>query len=400
MIPVRLTINGRSVLEAVEPRTHLADVLRDKLGLTGTHLRCEQGVCGACTLLVDGHPVRSCITFAVLCDGAEVTTIEGLEDDPVIVALRDAFTAEHALQCGYCTPAMLITARDIVVRLPDADEARIRTELSGNLCRCTGYGGIVAAIRRVMADGAGAAAKMPTRTCGPVGSGRAAGPAATAIPRSVSGPSGEPPRSSPQPMDLGLGANTPNFEIRDTFEVARPPDDVWALLKDIAQVAPCMPGVAVTSLAGDRLDGRIAVKLGPINAAFGGTARVAYDDARRRGMIVGSGRDRLTGSRAGADIVFALVPGGDAASTRVDIAVRARLSGPLAQFSRAGIVEDVARRLIRTFAENLEHQLSGHAIAHDRSTGAASLNVGSLLFAAWRARLRGWIARLFGRTEG
>jgi aerobic-type carbon monoxide dehydrogenase small subunit (CoxS/CutS family) len=98
-----------------------------------------------------GAPARSCITYAVACDGAHVRTIEGFEDDPVMAELRAAFTAEHALQCGYCTPGMLVTARDIVMRLPDADEARIRRELSGNLCRCTGYVGIVSAIKRVLA---------------------------------------------------------------------------------------------------------------------------------------------------------------------------------------------------------------------------------------------------------
>ena len=106
-----------------EPRTHLADFLREARLLTGTHLGCEHGVCGACTLLIDGAPSRSCIAYAVACDGADVRTIEGLEDDPAIARLRAAFTAEHALQCGYCTPGMLVTARDIVHRLPDADDA-------------------------------------------------------------------------------------------------------------------------------------------------------------------------------------------------------------------------------------------------------------------------------------
>jgi carbon-monoxide dehydrogenase small subunit len=145
-----LTINGEPVEAQVEPRTHLADFLREQRGLTGTNLGCEHGVCGACTLEIDDSPARSCITFAVACDGARVRTIEGFADDPVMAALRAAFTAEHALQCGYCTPGMLVTARDIVNRLPDADEARIRKELSGNLCRCTGYMGIVRAIQRVL----------------------------------------------------------------------------------------------------------------------------------------------------------------------------------------------------------------------------------------------------------
>ena len=147
---VQLEVNGKPATGEVEPRLHLADFLREHLHLTGTHLGCEHGVCGACTVWLDGAPARSCINFAVACDGASVRTIEGFDDDAVMVELREAFTAEHALQCGYCTPGMLITARDIVLRLPFADEARIRKELAGNLCRCTGYVGIVRAIASVL----------------------------------------------------------------------------------------------------------------------------------------------------------------------------------------------------------------------------------------------------------
>jgi carbon-monoxide dehydrogenase small subunit len=147
---VTLHVNGRSVCGAAEGRTSLADHLREQHGLTGTHLGCEHGVCGACTIEVDGAPARSCITYASACEGREIRTIEGFAGDEVMAQLREAFTAEHALQCGYCTPGMLVTARDIVLRLPDADEARIRLELSGNLCRCTGYRGIVRAIERVL----------------------------------------------------------------------------------------------------------------------------------------------------------------------------------------------------------------------------------------------------------
>lgn len=148
--PIELTVNGRLVHAEVEPRTHLADFLRENLNLTGTNLGCEQGVCGACTVMIDGVPARACIAFAVGCDGADVRTVEHFDDDAVMQELRLAFSAEHALQCGYCTPGMLATARDIVTRLPDADEARIRHELAGNLCRCTGYAGIVRAIQRVL----------------------------------------------------------------------------------------------------------------------------------------------------------------------------------------------------------------------------------------------------------
>jgi len=147
---VALSVNGRNIEATVPPRLHLADFLREHLALTGTHLGCEHGVCGACTIELDGEPARSCIAYAAACEGASIRTIEAFDDDLTMAALREAFTAEHALQCGYCTPGMLITARDIVLRLPDADEARVREELSGNLCRCTGYRGIVRAVLRVL----------------------------------------------------------------------------------------------------------------------------------------------------------------------------------------------------------------------------------------------------------
>ncbi len=152
MNALSLTINGEPVAAEVEPRLSLADFIRDHRRLTGTHLGCEHGVCGACTVLMNGEPMRSCITFAVAADGAEITTIEGFDDDESMAQLRKAFHEHHALQCGYCTPGMLVAARDIVLRLPGADEARVRLELAGNLCRCTGYVGIVDAILAVLEE--------------------------------------------------------------------------------------------------------------------------------------------------------------------------------------------------------------------------------------------------------
>jgi len=156
---IQLTVNGNAVSAEVDPRQHLADFLRENLLLTGTHIGCEHGVCGACTLLIDGEPARSCIAFAVACDGADVRTIEGLEDDAVMGRLRAAMSRHHGLQCGYCTPGMLVTARDIVTRLPAADASRVREELGGNLCRCTGYAGIVGAICAVLDERGGKPAR-------------------------------------------------------------------------------------------------------------------------------------------------------------------------------------------------------------------------------------------------
>ena len=148
---MRLSLHVNGAMRAVEAKARdtLADTLRDGAALTALHLGCEGGSCGACTVLLDGEPVRSCIVLAVAAEGREIRTLEGLAGDPVTEALKRAFHEEHALQCGYCPPGMLVTARDILRRFPRPDETTVRRELAGQICRCTGYMGIVAAIRRV-----------------------------------------------------------------------------------------------------------------------------------------------------------------------------------------------------------------------------------------------------------
>ncbi len=146
MTRIRMRVNAKTVTDEVTPRLSLADYLRERRNLTGTHLGCEHGVCGACTILMEGEPVRACLTFAVACDGREVRTIEGFDGDPIMAALRHAFHQYHGLQCGFCTPAMLITAHDLIRRGRAGSEAEIRKGLAGNICRCTGYTNIVTAI--------------------------------------------------------------------------------------------------------------------------------------------------------------------------------------------------------------------------------------------------------------
>ena len=145
-VPIALTVNGERVEARVEPRTHLADFLRDALGLTGTHIGCEHGVCGACTLRLDGAIARGCLVLAVQANGASVETIEGLSDSGEIADLQTAFRDRNALQCGYCTPGMLIAAQDLLLREATPSRDAIREHLSGNYCRCTGYHAIVDAI--------------------------------------------------------------------------------------------------------------------------------------------------------------------------------------------------------------------------------------------------------------
>ena len=152
MTAITLHVNGEAVAADVPARLHLADFLRDHLGLTGTHLGCEHGVCGACTVRLDGGIVRACLVLAVQADGGAVETIEGLSDTGEIADLQDAFAARNALQCGYCTPGMLIAAQDLLLRAREAppDRAAIREHLSGNYCRCTGYEAIVDAVEATL----------------------------------------------------------------------------------------------------------------------------------------------------------------------------------------------------------------------------------------------------------
>ena len=145
-MPVSFEVNGKAVSVDVEPRMTLADCLRHVLRLTGTHVGCEHGVCGACTILVDGAAVRACLLLAVQAEGSKVVTIEGLSNDHELTPLQASFRRHHALQCGFCTPGMITTAHALLSEEPDADADRIREVLSGNLCRCTGYISIIEAV--------------------------------------------------------------------------------------------------------------------------------------------------------------------------------------------------------------------------------------------------------------
>ena len=151
VIETTITINGSGVTRRIPARQHLIDFLREEMGLTGSHVGCEHGVCGTCTVRVDGRIVRGCLMLAVQADGRRVDTIEGLSDSGEIAALQDAFLRRNALQCGYCTPGMLVAAHDLVVNEPGASRERIRERLSGNYCRCTGYQAIVDAVEDVLA---------------------------------------------------------------------------------------------------------------------------------------------------------------------------------------------------------------------------------------------------------
>lgn len=412
MTVVAIRVNDKPVRRDVPPRMHLADFIRDEARQTGTHLGCEHGVCGACTVLVDDQPVRSCITFAVACDGRAVTTVEGYDHDPVMALLRPAFSKHHGLQCGFCTPGMLTTARDIVLRFPDADERKVRFELSSNLCRCTGYMGITNAVLDVLAQTRGdthpaiaalrtsyatvprpeaaAAGAACSGTCGRES--KVAGFAAFE-PKDV-GPVLQPVEAAPQAAEAPA-ATVPEGGTRITgaFEVPHAADAVWAFMSDLPAVAGCLPGAELTEQVGETVKGKVAIKFGPMSANFQGHAKLRRDDDARSAVLQGTGQDSISKSRANGDVSYRVVPAGDA-RTRVEVELLYSLQGPLAQFSRSGLVKDFVGRLLQEFGKNVSRRMDPRRAA-DEPLAPAQLNAFSLGLSVLWSRIK----RMFGKQD-
>jgi len=376
MQPISLTVNGEKVLAQAEPRTHLADFLREDQRLTGTHLGCEHGVCGACTVLIDGAPARSCIAYAVACEGREIRTIEGFGEDAVMVQLRTAFNREHALQCGFCTPGMLIAARDLVLRLPDADEQRVRVEMSGNLCRCTGYRGIVRAILSVLElRRAGNDPAIEDKPAQPIQEFKPFQAPAPAVAAAV-------PAAAPASAQKAAGT-----VIEDEFTIDYPLAKVWEIFGDMPAVAACLPGAEISEHTPTSLKGKVSTKFGPMKASFAGAALLERDESAKRGAIKGNGTDSLSGSRARGDISYQLFDAGNG-RTRVALAIDYSLQGPLAQFSRGGLVREFVKKMVADFAANLNARLGAPAGAAPAVAPVMTISAASVFWS--------WLKKLFG----
>jgi carbon-monoxide dehydrogenase small subunit len=366
---ISVTVNDRAVRATVSPRTHLADFLREQVQLTGTHLGCEHGVCGACTVMLDGAPARGCIAFAAGCDGAEVRTIEGFGGDPLMRSLREAFSRHHALQCGYCTPGMLISAYDIVRRLPDADELRVREELAGNLCRCTGYAGIVGAVMAVLADPPDASGLRVPLAATPALSRLEGLPMAPAPVAARKPPAGATGTDGAYRIDLPVSAEA-----------------LWTLLTDVEEVVRCLPGASLTGPADPQPFGFLMqVSLGPLKAGFEGTAEVHHDHAQRHARVQASAEDPRTRSAGQGSLHLTVDAEGDHACA-LRVALDYTLTGPLAQFSRGELVDGVVSQMLARFADNASRSVRGETVRDDAAVGG----VGMGLAALWR-RLRGWL---------
>jgi aerobic-type carbon monoxide dehydrogenase small subunit (CoxS/CutS family)/carbon monoxide dehydrogenase subunit G len=375
MTAISLTVNGTKVDLDVEPRVTLADALRHQMSLTGTHVGCEHGVCGACTVLVDGAAVRSCLIFAVQAQNSEVVTVEALGSADDLHPLQQAFRERHGLQCGFCTPGFLMSAYELLRDGVDPDDERIAEELSGVLCRCTGYRGIVEAVRDIAAGGD----PLPE-------------PANMGLPVTVVTPGGAPPTvelgdaapstgTDPARVDLQIPQGEPNAVVDVSTELGHPVEDVWELLSDFPRMTRCLPGVELSEeLGDDTYGGHAELGVGPLRFTFEGAGRVIERDEEGRSLrAIASGRD-ASGGGVRADLRFGAAPT-DGGGTIVRAEAQLHLSGRAAQFGRS-MVGDVSKQLFQEFGRCVDRTLTtGEVAAPVRMRG------GKLALQALRGRL-------------
>ncbi|RZT85727.1 carbon-monoxide dehydrogenase small subunit [Pseudonocardia sediminis] len=392
LVDVAMTVNGTDVTVSVPARMHLADVLREHLGLTGTHLGCEHGVCGMCTVLVDGDAARACLLFAVQCEGAEVTTVEGLGTADDQHPLQQAFSAHHGLQCGFCTPGMLMSGYDLLTNGPEGTAVapeELPEQMSGVICRCTGYRGILAAVADVAAehpDGLPGPRNCASRTL--VGRGGAR-------PADAGSAEGGPDAGPAVPEEVRIPAGAPSATVSVRSELSSDVASVWNVIDDFDLLARCLPGAELVEILDEsRYRGRATIALGPVKLRFEGLAQVVErEPAEHRLNVLAQGAD-AGGSATRAVIRLRVEPGADGGSVLVADA-DLHLSGRIAQFGRA-LAGDVSRRLFEQFGRSVDEAARTGQAPDATSTGpsplrmAAGATLDTLRSAALRIRARVW----------
>ncbi|MDQ1671112.1 MAG: xanthine dehydrogenase YagT iron-sulfur-binding subunit [Actinomycetota bacterium] len=391
-VDVRMTVNGNPITMALPARVTLSDALRDHLGLTGTHVGCEHGICGMCTVLVDGDAARACLLFAIQLDGADIVTVEGLGRQDDLHPLQESFGRHHGLQCGFCTPGFLMSSYDLLTHQPDVDRADLPAELSGVLCRCTGYRNIVDAVADVAEahrDGIPAPGNCGHRTMvgrtPAVGSGTGAG--TTDVEAEVEAEPGG------HPEEITLPSGEPTIRIDVTSELGSSPDEVARVFSDVRLLARCLPGAELTDDLGDSwYRGRARIALGPVRLSFNGIAHILEQSAERI-AVDAQGRD-TGGGGAQARIVMSAER--SAAGTALHAQADVFLTGRIASFGRS-LAGDVSRRMFEDFARAVDRAAAGDDPAAASRPASAVALVGSAL--AGRARRRWqWIRERITRS--
>ena len=362
--PVSFTVNGKSATVHVSPRVTLSDVLRDHLGLTGTHVGCEHGVCGMCTVNIDGEAARACLVLACQVDGSEILTVEGLGTPDELHPLQKSFSEHHGLQCGFCTPGMLMSAYDMLKNEDVSSKEDIAKEMSGVLCRCTGYRNIIDSIADV-------AEKYPD------------GPP---VPQNIeseplinrSGGADGTPRipvsagSEVKSRDVIILPNSePTMDFTIESQMTSNKQDIWPITEDTETLAACLPGAElIEDFGNDKYVGRMQVALGPIRLKFIGDVHVIERDEDKgvvRALVEAA--DQSSGS-VQAEVTLSLTP--SEAGTKIHANARVYLTGRIAQFGRS-LAEDASRDLFERFTQRLDSVAQGEEIQSENPPSAFAI---------------------------
>jgi carbon-monoxide dehydrogenase small subunit len=378
-VEVTFSVNGTPVSLRVPARMTLADALRERLGLTGTHLGCEHGVCGMCTILVDGDAVRACLLFAGQVDGSDLTTVEGLGKPDDLHPLQESFGRHHGLQCGFCTPGFLMSSYDLLSHEPDVDRKDLPEELSGVICRCTGYRNIIDAVDEVATnhrDGLPEPTNCGHRTL----VGRGGGGSTTPAGEAAATPDEAPELD--QPQEITLPSGEPTIAIELTSSLGSSLGDVGRVFDDVRLLARCLPGAELTDELGNEwYRGRARVALGPIRLSFNGIAHLLVHESDRM-HVLAQGSD-TSGGRAQAEIQLSAYPDGE--GTRLEAQARVFLVGRIAGFGRS-LAGDVSRRMFEDFASAVDQAARGEVPVTSKPPSAFRLLLDTIRDRRRRAR--------------
>ena len=386
LLRVDLTVNGRPATVHVAPRVTLADALRDHLGLTGTHLGCEHGVCGLCTVMVDGDAARSCLILACQVDGSEIVTVEGMGTPADLHPLQQSFGTHHALQCGFCTPGQIMSAYDLLTSEPGIEAAQLPDQLSGVLCRCTGYRNIVDAVADV-------ADQYPQGVPGP----RNCHHDEPRLPRATLGGPGTPAAlesadAASGPAEIAVPSGEPTAVVTVDTHAEAPLDAIWGIVEDTESLATCLPGAEIIADFGDdQYKGRMRVSLGPVRLAFLGDVKILErDDATHRVKVIGQAADASSGNVAA--VVDLTAQSRQDGGTDLRAVAELHMVGRIAQFGR-GLVNDVSADMFHQFAANIDAASRGEAPVE-----AAPASALSIVFTLIRSRITAFVRLVLGRN--
>ncbi|MGC5615391.1 xanthine dehydrogenase family Fe-S subunit [Georgenia sp. Z1491] len=383
-VRVSFTVNGRPATVDVAPRVTLSDALRDHLGLTGTHIGCEHGVCGMCTVIVDGDAARACLLLACQLEGAEIMTVEGLGRPDDLHPLQESFGRHHGLQCGFCTPGQLMSAYDLLDHEPGVSREELPEKMSGVLCRCTGYRNIMDAVAEVSEDhpdgvpaphNCATAALLPRDSVG--GRASAAGQDEAEVDQGVA--------------EIRMPATEPTVAIEVDDEVAATPEQIWAVMADTERLARCLPGAELVSDFGDdRYKGRIRVALGPVKLAFVGDIHVVERDGTDRRIVALAQAEDAGGGSVQARVLLTVAPHGDGAVIHAEADLH--MTGRIAQFGRS-LAGDVSREMFGQFTRAMDATARG-----EEPVTTAPPSAIAMVTQLTAARLRGVLNRITRRN--